>query len=145
MTRDLAWSLIERVARGWVEDEESSVVWSGVHDGKPGLRMRQGSRDFTTVWFEVGDRTVGLEAYLMPTPRYRKEEVYRQCLARNLRSWPVWIAAGREGDLYVLGRAPLDEFDDARLDEMVGGVYELVEIAFRALVTAGFTARETSP
>jgi len=144
MTRQEARRLIVTAARKWVEDPDSAVVWTGEHEGRPGIRMTQENRDFTTLWFEVGDRTVGLEAYLVPAPPHNQAEVYRQALVRNGRSWPVWIAAGRDGDLYVLGRLPLESLDEEALDRAVGGVYELVDIAFRPMIRAGF-AGSSSP
>ena len=142
MTQDEARRLILETTADWVEDEESAVVWSGEYEGRPGLRMSQETRDFTTLWFDVGERTVGLEAYLLPAPQVHREEVYRQCLFRNRRSWPVSIAVDREGDLYIVGRIPLELFDRTHIDQAVGAVYELVDLSFRPLVRIGFSGRE---
>ncbi len=142
MNPDRARRVIAETTTAWVDDPHSAVVWAGEHEGRPGLRMAQTSRDFTTIWFDVGERTVAVEAYLVPPPTHSREEVYRQCLVRNLRSWPVSIAMDRNGDLYVIGRIPLEIFDAAALDQIVGAVYELVEVAFRPLVRAGFASRE---
>lgn len=140
MTRDEARTLIMDVTRGWVDDETSSVVWAGSHEGRWGIRMAQTNRDFTTLWFAIGERTVGLEAYLLPKPPRGREEVYRQALTRNWRSWPVWIALDRLGDLHVVGRIPLTDLRADTLDGAVGAVYELVDLSFRPMVKAGFGA-----
>lgn len=142
MTQDDARRLIIEMTAEWVDDEESAVVWSGEYEGRLGLRMSQETRDFTTLWFEIGQRTVGLEAYLLPAPQVHREEVYRQCLFRNRRSWPVSIAVDRDGDLYIGGRISLDLLDRARLDQAVAAVYELVDLSFRSLVRIGFSGRE---
>lgn len=140
MTRDEARSLIIEVTSAWVDDETSSVVWAGPHEGRWGIRMAQANRDFTTLWFDIGARTVGLEAYLLPQPHRAREEVYRQALIRNWRSWPVWIALDRLGDLHVVGRIPLTDLRVDTLDGAVGAVYELVDLSFRPMVKAGFGA-----
>ena len=101
MTRTEAHRLVTTVTRAWVEDPDSAVVWSGEYEGRLGIRMSQQSRDYTTVWFDVGERTVGLEAYLLPAPPRNAAEVHRQALIRNWRSWPVWIATNRD----EIGRA----------------------------------------
>ena len=138
MTVDEARRLIAAASERWVTDPESAVVWAGEFEGKLGIRMAQESRDFTTLWFDVGQRTVGLEAYLLPPPPHDRAEVHRQALIRNWRSWPVWIATDKNGDLYVLGRIPIESLDEDTLDQAVGATYELVDLAFQPMVRAGF-------
>lgn len=142
MTRDQAAELVEDLTREWLADAESAVEWAGAHESKWGIRLRQEAREATTIWFSIGDRTVGYEAYLLPKPRYRSEEVYRQCLARNHRSWPASISVDDRGDLIIRGRIPLSDLSRRRLDEAVGAVFELVELSFRSLARAGFVPRE---
>jgi hypothetical protein len=134
-------ALVDRVAGGWLDDPESDVVWAGDHEGRSGVRMRQTVRDFTTVWFDVGDRTVAIEAYVLPAPRFRRDEVYRQALARNAGSRRLHFALDRLGDLVLVGRIPIDELSEGELELALGEVYELIEVSFRGLVAAGF-ARE---
>lgn len=134
--------LVRTVSRAWLDDPDSSVEWAGTHEGRPGIRMRQDVREATTVWFEVGERTVGYEAYLLPGPRSNREEVYRLCLARNHRSWPAAISLDDRGDLFIRGRIPLSDLSRERLEEAIGAVYQIVELSFRALVRSGFAPRE---
>ena len=148
MTPAEAQRLIVDTTTAWVDHDESAVVWAGEYDGRWGIRMSQETRDFTTLWFDIGDLTVGLEAYLLPGPPHDVSEVYRQALARNWRSWPVWIALERSGDLYIVGRIPLARLDAEALDTAVGAVYGLVDVAFRPMVRAGFAKQvrhEASP
>ena len=140
-----ALDLLVAVTSEWVDDPDSDVVWAGSHEGRWGIRMAQQVRDFTTVWFDVGDRTLSAEGYLLPPPRHNAAEVYRLCLARNWSSWPVGIAIDRQGELYVRGRMPLDSVSRESIDQLVGAIYELVELSFRTLVDAGFRQRENSP
>lgn len=145
MTREEARDLVAAVTAAWVADTESSAVWSGTHEGRQGLRMAQSSRDFTTVWFDIGDLTVATEAYLLPAPHHGHEDVYRQALLRNHRSWPVYIAMDVTGGLYIRGRVPLSDVSEERLEELVGATYELVDLAFRPMVETGFGGREKTP
>ena len=145
MTRDEATALVRDVTADWLSDAESTVEWAGSYEGRCGIRMRQQVRDATTVWFDIGDRTVGFEAYLLPSPPAGEKDVYRHCLARNHRSWPAAIAMDGRGDLFVRGRIPLSDLTPQRLDEAVGAVYEVVELSFRPLLRAGFSSREKSP
>jgi hypothetical protein len=133
--------LLARVTQAWVDDPDGDVVWAGDHEGRRGVRMRQTVRDFTTVWFTVGDRTVAIEAYVLPSPPHRRDEVYRQALARNAGTRRVHFALDVEGDLVLVGRIPVDEASEHELELALGEVYAMVEVSFRPLVAAAF-ARE---
>jgi hypothetical protein len=139
MNRDEARALVTAVTAAWEADPATDVVWSGVYEGRPGIRISQRCRDFTTVWFDVGDRTVRFEAYLLPSPPHDPAAVYRLCLARNWGSWPASIAIDRDGDLHVVGHLPLSDLDPESLDRAVGAVYDTVERSFRPLLRLGFT------
>ena len=130
--------LLEDTTQSWVDDADSDVVWCGEREGRWGIRMRQTVRDFTTVWFEVGERTMGYEAYVVPEPPANKDEVYRQLLVRNQRQWRVHFAIDREGGVVLRGRLPVELVTAEELDAIVGAIYESVEEAFRSLVDWGF-------
>ncbi len=134
-----ARSLLEAVTFAWVDDPDSDVVWAGEFEGRWGIRMAQQNRDFTTVWFDVGGRTVRYEAYLLPSPPKRREDVYAQALRRNWGTVRCHVAADRDGDLYVTGRTKIEDFGEDALEEIVGCIYELVDLAFPAMVRAAFS------
>lgn len=136
--------LLRRVSADWVDDPGSDVVWAGAHEGRWGVRMAQRTRDFTTVWFDVGDRTLGVEAYVLPSPPHGREDVYRHCLVRNRSAWRVHFAVDPEGEIMLRGRLPLGTVTVASLDETLGAVYEMVELSFRPLLRLGFGSREKS-
>ena len=138
MTRDQAWDLVVHTTRSWVTDPASDVVGAEEYEGRWAVRMAQQVRDFTTVWFEVGERTVGYEAYVLPAPPAGREEVYRQCLFRNRDSWRAHFFLDRDGDLVLRGRLPLEHLTPAALDEVLGAIYELVELSFHSLVRNAF-------
>jgi hypothetical protein len=145
MTRDAARTLVTAMTAAAAADPASDIVWAGSHEGKPGIRMRQTCREATTVWFTVGERTVGFEAYLLPAPIHHPAEVYRHCLVRAYRSWPASLAIGPEGDLFVIGRIRLDALSESSLDQVIAAVYEVVEMSFLPLLDIGYRSREKSP
>ncbi|MFQ5947814.1 MAG: YbjN domain-containing protein [Acidimicrobiia bacterium] len=142
MNRDRVLALVVEMTEHWVQDPDSDVVWAGEYEGRLGVRMKQRVRDFTTVWFDVGDRTMGCEAYVLPSPPQGREEVFRQCLLRNERAWRVHFAIDGHGDVFLRGRMPLEAVTAEELDLLLGEVYELVELSFRGLVRAAFGRRE---
>jgi hypothetical protein len=133
--------LVAAVTGRWRDDPDSDVVWAGDHEGRRGVRMRQTVRDFTTVWFSPGDRTLSVEAYVLPSPPFHREEVFRQALARNGATRRVHFALDREGALVLRARLPLTEVTDHELELVLGEVYDLIEVAFPGLAAAAF-ARE---
>lgn len=138
MNRAEAWRTLVDITSGWVDDPDSDIVAAEAFEGRWAVRMRQRARDFTTVWFEVGERTIGYEAYVLPNPPAGHAEVYRQCLRRNQGAWRAFFAIDHHGDLFLRGRLSLDEVAPDTLDEVLGAIYELVEISFGALVRSGF-------
>ena len=134
--------LVERI-RLWLEDPESSVEYAEELEGRWAVRMRQEARDATTVWFDVGERSLRYETYFMPAPS-DPAEVHRQALVRNHSTWRVFFAVDREGALLLRGRLVEDRVTLEELDLVLGEIFEMVEVAFRAMIRAGFPTRETS-
>ncbi len=130
---------LTEIAQRWLADPESGVVGIDIsRSGWVGVRFAQTVRDFTTVWFAVGELTVAYEAYLSPPPRVNGERVYELCLKRNASFWLAHIAIDRHGDLVVRGQFPIADADEDKLDDVLGVVYELVELTFRPLIRIGF-------
>lgn len=144
MNRSAARHLVETTTIGWVEDEAVDVVWAGDYEGTWGIRLAQQARDFTTVWFDVGDLTVRAEAYVLPAPPHNGAAFYRYCLAKNASAWPVAFEVDRRGDLFIAGRVPLARLAPETLDGIVGAIYAMVDASFRTLVRIGFQNREKS-
>jgi hypothetical protein len=144
MTPAEAQQLLEEVSLEWVEDPDSDAVWAGPHQGRWGIRLRQQVREATTVWFDVGELTIAFEAYLLPAPPYRADEVHRQALRRNQSGWPATIALDPDGDMFIIGRIPTARVTRNDIDRAVGAVYAMVELAFPAMIQSGFGSREKS-
>ena len=122
----------------WVADPESDVVAAEPVEGRWAVRMAQQTRDFTTVWVTPGDLTVAFEAYVLPAPPQRLEEVFRLLLVRNHRAWRAHFAVGADGGIYLFGRVEADRATEETLQYVFAELYELVEISFRPLIRIGF-------
>jgi hypothetical protein len=135
-------TLEERI-RLWLDDPTSSVEYAEEVEGRWAVRMRQETRDATTVWWDVGERSLTFEAYVLPAPPV-PAEVYRQALVRNARAWRCFFALDTEGAIVIRGRLGKDRVGLEELDRVLGEIYEMIEIAFRPMVRAGFPGREKS-
>ncbi len=135
--------VLEARIDSWLADPESSVEYAEELDGRWAVRMRQETRDATTVWFTVMERSLELEAYLMPAGE-GTVDLFRQALARNMRGWRVFFALDRDQGLVLRGRLAADSVTDLELDLALGEVYEMVEVSFRPMLRALVQGREKS-
>lgn len=127
----------------WLKDEDSSVEYAEEVEGRWAVRMRQEARDATTIWFDIGERSLTFEAYVLPEPR-APAEVHRQAMVRNARAWRCFFAVDQERAIVLRGRIAADRVTLDELDRVLGEVYETIELAFRPMVRAGFPGREKS-
>lgn len=134
--------LEERISL-WLEDPESAVAYAEEVEGRWAVRMSQETRDATTVWWDIGERSLTFEAYVLPAPP-DPEEVHRQALVRNARAWRCFFAVDGEGAIVLRGRLPEERVTLDELDRVLGEVFETIEIAFRPMVRAGYMGREKS-
>jgi len=135
--------ILEQRIELWVDDPASSVEYAEEVEGRWAVRMRQDVRDATTVWFDVGQRSLQFEAYVMPAPP-SPGEVHRQALVRNARAWRCFFAVDSEGAIVLRGRLAADRVTLDELDRVLGEVFESIELAFRPMIRAGFPSREKS-
>lgn len=136
--------VLEERIRLWLVDPDSDVVYAEEVERRWAVRMSQQTREATTVWFDIGEKSLWFEAYLMPAP-VEPAEVHRQALARNATSWRAFFALDAEGAIVIRGRLAAARVDLDELDRVLGEIYEAVEVSFRPMVRAGFPSRENSP
>ena len=129
--------VLEQRINLWIEDPGSSVEYAEEVEGRWAVRMSQETRDATTVWFDVGERSLIFEAYVLPEP-VAPAEVHRQALLRNRRAWRCFFALDHENAIVLRGRLAASSVTLDELDRVLGEVYETIELAFRPMVRAGF-------
>ncbi len=124
-------TLVER----WIADIDSPVVYTEVVQGRRAVRMSQEIRDFTTVWFDVGERSVRIEAYVVPAGE-RPAELLRQCLVRNRSTWRTRYCIDEQNGIVLRARLSNEHFDEAEIGFVMAEIYEQIEIGFRPLLRA---------
>lgn len=133
---DVLWRSIHR----WIEDDESSVEYAEQLENRIAVRMRQETRDASTVWWTPHQRSLTAELYVIPAPEDNREAVYRLVLDRNRSTYRVHFALSRDGGIELRSRVPNDVVDHAVLDSILGELYDQVELSFRPLVRLAFGA-----
>lgn len=132
--RDTLVALID----AWVADPEGDVVYAEEVDGRWATRLRQECREATTIWWEVGQRTITAEAYVLPAPTGNRAGVYRLCLIRNASALRVHFALDAEEAIVLRARVPVEEATPDVLDQVLAEIYQQVELSFRPLVRMAF-------
>jgi hypothetical protein len=105
------------------------------------VRMKGESKDFTTLWITLGQRTLRYETYVMPAPEENFVEFFDNLLRRNERLVGAHFSIGAEDAVFLRGDLPLAALNEAELDRIVGSLYAYVEQCFRPLLALGFASR----
>jgi hypothetical protein len=130
----------------WLADElDRNPAMVAVDRGEPGqrrwyVRLHGEDKEFTTIWFTLGQRTLALETYVMPAPEENERELFEHVLRRNLKLVGVQFAIGAEDALYLVGSLALTGFSEAELDRLVGTVFSTVEQCFQTMLRIGFAS-----
>lgn len=144
MTVPDATEVLVAAIHRWLEDPDSAVVYAEQVEDRWAVRMTQDVRDATTVWWEPGARTLGMEAYLGPIPEHAAIETYRLLLVVNRDTRHCAFALDREGGAVVRARIRNGDVDLPLLDAVLGECYAMIERAF-PLVVGLFRRRPRTP
>lgn len=135
--------VLERRIEDWLSDPESSVEYAEEVEGRWAVRMRQETRDATTVWFDVGERSLRFEAYVVPAARAGRD-LLAQALHRNMKGWRAHFALDNEEGLVLRGRLAEPQVTHVELDRVLGELYDTIEVSFRPLIRTLARSRENS-
>jgi hypothetical protein len=100
-----------------------------------------GERKLKTVCsLVVGDHSLSVNAFVVRRPDENAERVYRWLLERNARAYGLAYAIDPLGDVYLVGRLPVQAVTEAEVDRLLGAVHELADGAFNTLLELGFSS-----
>ncbi|WP_374928040.1 YbjN domain-containing protein [Kytococcus sedentarius] len=152
--REAALQVVQR----WVErhaDEGSPEHVEGVaaervldDDGRPtgafAITLPGERKLKTVVSVRVGEKSLGLIAFVVRNPDENHGAVYRMLLRRNLDLPGLAYAIDDTGDVYLTGRAPVQGVTDTWFDEAMGAVLQASDGIFNEVLAKGFlTAMQT--
>jgi len=102
------------------------------------VRFGCDGRDATTIYFDLHQRSLRYEVYFLPDPPTNQLELYAWLLRRNHTMYGARFSIGPDGDIYLVGRIPLEHLNEEELDRIIGVIYELVESWFQPAVRIAF-------
>jgi len=105
------------------------------------VRVTGEEKDVYSIWFQLGQRTLGYETYVMPAPEENPAEFYEHLLRRNKGFYGLAFEIGEEEAVFLAGQLANDAIDDDELDRVLGTVYAAVEQCFRSALRIGFASR----
>ena len=141
--------LLDRQITSWLMsmmERNDTIV--AVDRGEPDehrwyVRMHGEEKEFTTVWFTLGQRTLQFETYVMPAPEENAQVLYESLLRRNEKLVGAHFSIGQEDAVFLRGEIPLAALNEQELDRLIGTLYSTVEQSFGALIRIGFASRFT--
>lgn len=102
------------------------------------LRFKGVEKDVIALWLTLGQRTVSVEAEVMPAPEESVAEVHAFALVRNRSLFGLSYALGREDALYLIARLPAASIDASELDRLCGAFVSEVDEVYPTVMTLGY-------
>jgi hypothetical protein len=94
----------------------------------------------TMAWLIAGTHSLLVEAFFCRQPDENHAEFYRFLLERGARMYGVHFALDPVGDVYLVGRLPLDAISPDEVDRLLGCVLSYADETFDQALMIGFAS-----
>ena len=94
----------------------------------------------TMTWLIVGAHSLHVEAFFCRQPDEDHARFYRFLLERNGRMYGVHFALDPTGDVYLVGRLPLEAISPQEIDRLLGCVLSYSDENFDQALMLGFAS-----
>ncbi len=86
----------------------------------------------------VGDHSLSINAFVIRKPDENEAAVHHWCMSKNAGMYGLAFAINTLGDIYLVGRFPLDAVNEKELDRILGSVLQYSDSSFNPLLELGF-------
>ncbi len=86
----------------------------------------------------IGDHSLSINAFVIRKPDENEAGVHHWCMSKNATMYGLAFAINELGDIYLVGRLPLDAVNEKELDRILGSVLQYSDSAFNPLLELGF-------
>jgi Putative bacterial sensory transduction regulator len=125
------------VVRAWLES--SGLEWErGARSREFVVQLPGEAKLRTTVSLLVGDEALSASAFVVRHPDENHEAFYRRLLSRNARLPGIAFALDRLGDVYLVGRLPVEGVTEDTVDRLLGAMLSVADSSFNELLALGF-------
>jgi Putative bacterial sensory transduction regulator len=94
----------------------------------------------TLAWLVAGAHSLHVEAFFCRQPDESHAAFYRFLLEHNARMYGVHFALDPAGDVYLVGRLPLEAISPAEVDRLLGCVLSYADDTFDQALMIGFAS-----
>lgn len=106
------------------------------------VRLRGEEKDVFTVRFNLRQRTLSYETFVMPAPEENHQQFYRHLLARNSGLYGASFCVGEEDAIFLQGQLDSRQvLIEDELDRVLGSLFVWVEQFFKPALRIGFASR----
>ena len=86
----------------------------------------------------VGDHSLSINAFVIRKPDTHEDSVHKWCMSKNASMYGIAFAINELGDIYLVGRLPLDAVNAQEIDRLIGSVLQYSDSSFNPLLELGF-------
>jgi hypothetical protein len=86
----------------------------------------------------IGDHSLSINGFVIRKPDENEAAVHHWCMSKNASMYGLSYAINELGDIYLVGRLPLDAVNNQELDRILGSVLQYSDSAFNPLLELGF-------
>ena len=120
--------------------EEAELDFHSPAEGQFFVKLPGQHKLATNCWLVVGRHALLVEAFVVRRPDENVEEFQRFLLRRNARMYAVAFSQDELGDVYLVGRLPLQAVTSDEVDRLLGAVLEYADTSFDPLLEIGFAS-----
>jgi len=86
----------------------------------------------------VEDHSLSINAFVIRKPDTHEDAVHKWCMTKNASMYGIAFAINELGDIYLVGRLPLDAVNAQEIDRLIGSVLQYSDSSFNPLLELGF-------
>ena len=118
--------------------DDAELAYDSPGDGQFFVTLPGTHKLATHCWLVAGRHALLVEAFVCRRPDENVEEFHRYLLRRNARLYAVAFSLDEAGDVYLVGRLPLQAVTAEEVDRVLGSVLQYADESFDTLLEIGF-------
>jgi len=117
---------------------ESNIKYEKLDESSLLVTVPGEKKLYTNVIFKVSDKTLSINAFVIRRPDQNTEKVYEWLLCHNANMYLLSYATNELGDIYLVGRLPVELVSRDEIDRILGAIHEYCDSSFNILLELGF-------
>jgi len=117
---------------------ESNIKYEKLDESSLLVTVPGEKKLYTNVIFKVSDKTLSINAFVIRRPDQNTEKVYEWLLRHNANMYLLSYATNELGDIYLVGRLPVELVSRDEIDRILGAIHEYCDSSFNILLELGF-------